>query len=102
MARGLKFRIKEVEGLYYPCSENKDADQLRGHREADLRPCFRIGKKLVFSTRSSITSFGEKRADVSAIVYSFLLLSFCSKEFLEFLFLVLPFHYFNPKVKKSE
>ena len=28
MARGLKFWIYEVEGLYYPCSENKDADQL--------------------------------------------------------------------------
>ena len=24
--------------MYYPCSENKDADQLRGYREADL--CF--------------------------------------------------------------
>ena len=30
MARGLKFRIKEVEGLYYLCSANKGADQLRG------------------------------------------------------------------------
>ena len=29
MARGLKFRIYKVEGLYYPCSENKGADQLR-------------------------------------------------------------------------
>ena len=28
--------------MYYPCSENKGADQLRGHREADLRLCFRI------------------------------------------------------------
>ena len=25
----LKFRIYEVEGLYYPCNENKGADQLR-------------------------------------------------------------------------
>ena len=49
MARGLKFRIQEVEGLYYPCSENKGADQLRGYREADLRLCFRICKTLVFS-----------------------------------------------------
>ena len=39
LARGLKFRIKEVEGLYYPCSENKGADQLRGYREADLHLC---------------------------------------------------------------
>ena len=31
-------------GLYYSCSENKAADQLRGYREADLRPGFRICK----------------------------------------------------------
>ena len=30
MARGLKFRIYKVEGLYYLSSENKGADQLRG------------------------------------------------------------------------
>ena len=34
--------------MYYPCSENKDADQLRGYREADLRLCFRICRLLVF------------------------------------------------------
>ena len=49
IARGLKFQVSEVEGLYYPCSENKGADQLRGCREADLGLCFRICKKLVFS-----------------------------------------------------
>ena len=49
MARGLKFQIKKVEGLYCLCSENKGADQLRGNREADLRLCFRICKMLVFS-----------------------------------------------------
>ena len=49
IARGLKFRILEVEGLYYPCSENKGADQLLGYREANLRLCFRICKKPVFS-----------------------------------------------------
>ena len=48
-AKDLKFQIKEVEWLYYPCSENKGADQLCGYREADLRLCFRICKKLVFS-----------------------------------------------------
>ena len=26
MARGLKFQIQEVEGLYYLCRENKGAD----------------------------------------------------------------------------
>ena len=30
----------EVEGLYYLCSENKGADQLRGSREADLHLFF--------------------------------------------------------------
>ena len=54
MARGLKFRIQKVEGLYYPCSESKGADQLRGHREADLRLCFRICKMPVFSRRGSL------------------------------------------------
>ena len=49
MARGLKFRFKREEGLYYLCSENKGADQLRGNHEADLRLCFRICKMLVFS-----------------------------------------------------
>ena len=39
----------EAEGVNYPCSGNKGADQLRGYREADLRLCFRIPKKPVFS-----------------------------------------------------
>ena len=42
MAGGLKFWIKEEEELYYPCSENKIADQLRGVHEAELRLCFRV------------------------------------------------------------
>ena len=37
-----------MEELYYPSSENKGADQLRGYREADLRLCFRICRLLVF------------------------------------------------------
>ena len=40
--------------MYYPCSENKDADQLRGYHEADLRLCFRPCKLLVFSRTGSI------------------------------------------------
>ena len=39
--------------MYYPCSENKDADQLRDYREADLRLCFRPCKLLVFSRTGS-------------------------------------------------
>ena len=50
----LGFRIYEVEGLYYPCSEKKGADQIRGYRDADLRLCFRRCKKPIFSRRGSI------------------------------------------------
>ena len=53
MARGLKFLVYEVEGLYYLRSENKGADQLCGNGTADLRLCFRICKTPVFSRRSS-------------------------------------------------
>ena len=51
--RGLNFLIYVVDGLYYPYSQNKGADQLRGYREADLHLCFRICKKPVFSQRGS-------------------------------------------------
>ena len=37
VARGLKFLIKKVVEVYYSCSENKGADQLRGYSESDLR-----------------------------------------------------------------
>ena len=49
MARDLKFWVKKVDELYYLCSENKGADQLRGYREADLHLCFRICKTQDFS-----------------------------------------------------
>ena len=35
--------------MYCLCSENKGADQLRGYRAADMRLCFCIYKKQVFS-----------------------------------------------------
>ena len=53
IGRGLKFRIQAEKVLYFPRSENKGADLLRGYREADLRLCFRICKKPVFSQRGS-------------------------------------------------
>ena len=40
--------------MYYPRSENKGADQLRGYREADLRLCFRLCRLLVFPWGGSI------------------------------------------------
>ena len=40
--------------MYYPCSENKGADQFGGYREADLRLCFRLCRLLVFPWDDSI------------------------------------------------
>ena len=63
--------------MYYPCNENKGADQLRGYREADLRLCFRRCKKPVFSQRGSlyrveesITFVGCRECHVFQIVVS--------------------------------
>ena len=47
-ARSLKFRTSVEEELYYLCSENKGADQLRSYCEADLLLCFRLCRLLVF------------------------------------------------------
>ena len=56
-ARSLKFRIQVEEELYYPSSENKGADQLRGYREADLHLCFRQGRLLVFPRGGSYVRY---------------------------------------------
>ena len=48
MARDRKFQIKKEEELYYQCSGNKGADQLRSYCKADVRLCFRICKMLFF------------------------------------------------------
>ena len=49
MARGSKFQIQDVDGLYYLFSENKGADQLHGYRAADLHLCFCMCEKAGFS-----------------------------------------------------
>ena len=59
--RGLKVWIKNVEGLYHLCSENKGADQLRG--EPDQRLCFRICRMLVFHDAAQI-SFSYMNRDI--------------------------------------
>ena len=46
--------------MYYPCCENKGADQLRGYREADLRLCSRICKNPVFSRCGSSNTASNK------------------------------------------
>ena len=51
--------------MYYLYSKNKGADQLRGYREADLRLCFSICRKPVFSRRGS-NNRKEKNINVSS------------------------------------
>ena len=64
---GYRLEILDLERrgiLYYPCSENKGADQLRSYCDADLRLCFRICRILVFSRRGSncfVRELVEKR-----------------------------------------
>ena len=57
-AGSLKVWIYEEEEVYYLCSENKGADQLRGYREAVLRLCFRICRLLVFTRGGSNIDIG--------------------------------------------
>ena len=70
-ARSLIFWSLVEEELYYPSSENKGADQLRGYREADLRLCFRLCRLLVFPWGGSIITILPK---INASL--FILLSF--------------------------
>ena len=60
--------------MYFPYGKNKGADQLRGYREADLRLCFRICKKLVFSQQGSYISELDSPPHLSYIYMMRLLL----------------------------
>ena len=48
IARDLKFRNKEEEGLYNPCGENKGTDEFHDYLEADLRLCYKMDKTSIF------------------------------------------------------
>ena len=50
--------------MYYPSSENKGADQLRGYREADLRLCFRLCRLLVFPRGGSFVTTAQRNSQV--------------------------------------
>ena len=54
--------------MYYLCSENKGPDQLCGYRTADLRLCFRICKKPVFSRRGSYSRSYANQATFSVLM----------------------------------
>ena len=53
--------------MYYPSSENKGADQLRGYREADLRLCFRLCRLLVFPWGGSFIRYPSKQTAMTDI-----------------------------------
>ena len=57
--------------MYYPSSENKGADQLRGYREADLRLCLRICKKPVFSRRGSFLPRDQNFSNMGVLALLF-------------------------------
>ena len=62
-AGSLKFWIYLEEDLYYPSSENKGADQLRGYREADQHLCFRLCRLLVFPWGGSYVKNKNKQVE---------------------------------------
>ena len=97
-ARSLKFRILEGEEVYYPCSENKGADQLRGYREADLRLCFRICRLLVFSRGGS---FIITKTGLCSDFFSFRNLTSHSKKFDVFYLLLTIIHTHNEAILTS-
>ena len=48
IVRDLKVRVQEVEGLYYQCSKNKGADQLRGYPYiVDIHKIFLFGIRTI-------------------------------------------------------
>ena len=59
--------------MYYPSSENKGADQLRGYREADLRLCFRLCRLLVFP-------WGGSNVDITFLEFQLQALANYSKQ----------------------
>ena len=110
MARSSKFRIYEVERLYYQCSENQATDQLCGYRTTDLRLCLRICKNPVFSERGSyglILFFQNPAKYHHNSVLSFFVLFFpssflLSSFFLSFCLSFLPFVSFLSLLLKPE
>ena len=77
--------------MYYACSENKGADQLRGYPEAGLRLCFRICRLLVFSSGGSILKKFNNCLDlfetvsVSKVFHQYFFQSLCNLDCSELL-----------------
>ena len=81
--------------MYYPRSENKGADQLRGYCEADLRLCFRICRLLVFPWGGSYVNWNfddaKTKAQISCAVTEQLICAFVlATGIVHFLFYLYP------------
>ena len=90
-ARSLKFWSKVEEELYYPSSENKGTDQLRGYCEADQRLCFRLCRLLVSPWGGSflwIPSFNHKFKSFELVFNKTSILTYVSSKDIFYLFLV--------------
>ena len=83
-ARSLKLLILVEEGLYYPCGENKGADQLCSYCTADLHFCI-----VAFLMRRLILCSFEL-----VVLFSELLKKCCKKILDEFTLLVCSFKCF--------
>ena len=95
MARGLKFWIYKVEGLYYLCSENKDANQ---------RLCFHVCKNQVFSAYIKWTSLWENRLFAYAKTKTQISFAVTVKLISVFVFatrIVQSLYFLNPKFQAS-
>ena len=64
------FGFRKGEELYYPCRENKGADQLSSYREADLRLCFQIMQIIGFLIMRLI-SYSQIGED--SLMYAFII-----------------------------
>ena len=76
------------EGLYYPCSKNKGADQLRGYRKADLRLCFRICRFFFFffyAVALIMVKFGIIALYRSIMLNLFLYCMHCEQKYAEYM-----------------
>ena len=59
-------------GLYYTCSENKGADQLRSHCATDLHLCFRMCNKPIFSQRGSYLVYSKRFLSMEIFMYMYI------------------------------
>ena len=83
-ARILKFWVEVEEELYYPSSENKDTDQLRGYREADLRLCFGLCRLMVFPRGGSNMHISKQPITLTAVIIMIIYFSSIQHQFCPF------------------